>query len=281
LLALRVIVEPAGEDDATAALWEAGTLGVEVKPASERRVELVAYFETPPGLAELRRTLPDAEIDPVPVPEVDWLARFREGFGSFRVGRFEVVPAWEASGTALERLVVDPGRAFGTGTHETTRLCLQALEDLASRRSLGRTLDLGSGTALLAIAAGRLGATPVVASDIDPEAVAASRHHAALNAAKIHVVRADGARGLRPAAFDLVLANLMALLLVDRAQEIQALLSPNAALVLSGLLLDDVAPVRRAFAASGVPREHRLGDWAALVFDGGDAQRTPPRSGAA
>jgi len=271
--ALRVIVDAAREDEATTALWDAGTSGVEVKPAVERRVELVAYFGDDPDLEGLGRALPGAEIAAVPVPEVDWVARFREGFRPFRVGRFEVVPRWEATAPAADRLIVDPGRAFGTGTHETTRLCLGALEALAERRPLGRTLDLGAGTALLAVAARRLGAGPVVAADIDPEATAASRHHSVLNGEPLHVVRADGAAGFRPGAFDLVLANLMALLLVDRAAAIQALIAPRGALVLSGLLLDDVPPVLEAFAACGTPREHRLGEWAALVFDPVQAPR--------
>ena len=120
--ALRVIVDAAREDEATAALWEAGTQGVEVKPALERGVELLAYFGDHPDIAALARALPGASIAPAPVPEVDWVARFREGFRPFRVGRFEVVPRWEAAVPSPERLIVDPGRAFGTGTHETTKL---------------------------------------------------------------------------------------------------------------------------------------------------------------
>ena len=98
------------------------------------------------------------------VPPTNWL------FGNLNIGGVlkidgagRIVDAlWDApDGPSPEILVVDPGRAFGTGTHETTRLCLGALEVLAARRPLGRTLDLGSGTALLAIAAGRLGAGPV------------------------------------------------------------------------------------------------------------------------
>jgi ribosomal protein L11 methyltransferase len=265
--ALSVIVEPAREEDATLALWEAGTCGVELRPAGDRRIELLAYFERAPDPAAREHSIPGATVAPVPVPEVDWLARFREGFRAFRVGRFLVAPRWQASAPAPGVLIVDPGRAFGTGTHETTRLCLEALEELASHRPLGRVLDLGAGTALLAIAAERLGATAVVASDIDPEASAASRLHARLNAARLHLVRADAAAGFRPASFDLVLANLMALLLVDRAAEIRALLAPQGALVLSGLLVDDVPHVRRAFAGCGTPRENVDGEWAALVFD--------------
>jgi ribosomal protein L11 methyltransferase len=186
-----------------------------------------------------------------------------------------VTPRWEARAASPEALVVDPGRAVGTGTHETTRLCLEALEELAAVRPLGRTLDLGSGTGLLAVAAERLGARPLVASDIDPEATAASQLHARLNGTRLHVVRADGGRPFRAGAFDLVLANLMALLLVDRALEIRALLAPGGALVVSGLLLDDVPPVRQAYAACGAPRELRLGEWAAMVFDAPGAFTSP------
>ncbi len=311
--AFCVVVAEADEDQAVAALWEAGTAGVEVRPAPGGRVRLLAYFEgeatfpsaglpassglsTGPLLSG-RGLLPaSATVEPAEVEDVDWVARFRESFHAFRAGRFLVVPLWETRGerpsphaqlsppeagrTSPDTLVVDPGRAFGTGTHETTRLCLAALEDLASRRPLGRTLDLGAGTGLLAIAAGRFGAAPVVAADLDPEATASSRHHSRLNGAPLHVVRADGGRGFRARSFDLVLANLMALLLVDRAAEIRALLAPGGALVLSGLLVDDVPFVRDAFAACGLTAGARDGDtasgapsvivegeWAALVYE--------------
>jgi ribosomal protein L11 methyltransferase len=276
----RVRVREADEEAASVALWDAGTTGLEVRPAGPGLVDLVAYFpdETPvparlpfdswpdPGTVNSR---PDPRLEPIEVPDVDWVARFREGFGRFRAGRFEIVPVWEADGPSADALIVDPGRAFGTGTHETTRLCLGALEELAGRRTLGRTLDLGAGTGLLAIAAARLGATPVVATDVDPEATASSQLHARLNATPLRIARCDGGRGLRAGAFDLVLANLMALLLVDRAEEIQALVAPGGALVLSGLLTGDVAFVREAFAASGQPRERKDGEWAALVYERG------------
>ncbi len=265
--ARSVIVAAEREDEAAAALWEAGTCGVEVKPRQDGQVELLAYFETPPDEAALARTLPQARVETAAVPEVDWVARFREGFRPFRVGRFVVSPRWEALPPSPERLVVDPGRAFGTGTHETTRLCLEALEDLALRRPLGRLLDLGSGTALLAVAAGRLGACPVFASDLDPEATAASTLHARINETSVHVVRADGGTAFCPGTFDVVLANLMALLLIDRADEIRSLVAPGGALVLSGLLTEDAPRVRDAFAACGAPRERALGEWVALVFD--------------
>jgi ribosomal protein L11 methyltransferase len=267
--AWRVSVADEDEDFATAALWEAGTTGVEVRGAGAGRLDLLAYFADDAPALTLAQLPPGATLEPAEVPEVDWVERFREGFRAFRVGRFIVAPPWDApSGPSPDLLVVDPGRAFGTGTHETTRLCLGALEDLAARRPLGRTLDLGSGTALLALAAARLGASPVFASDIDPEATSSSSHHARINRERLAVVRADGGRGLRAGSFDLVLANLMALLLVDRAAEIRSLLAPGGALVLSGLLVDDLPFVRKAFAACGTPTERLDGEWGALVYEG-------------
>jgi ribosomal protein L11 methyltransferase len=266
--AWRVTVAAADEDLATAALWEAGTAGVEVRGAPQGRVGLLAYFADDAPPLSIALLPPGAVVEAALVPEVDWVEHFRAGFRAFRVGRFVVAPPWDApDGASPEVLVVDPGRAFGTGTHETTRLCLGALEDLAARRPLGRTLDLGSGTALLAIAAGRLGAGPVFASDIDPEATSSSRHHARINGTRLGVVRADGGRGLRAASFDLVLANLMALLLVDRSTEIRSLLAPGGALVLSGLLADDLPLVREAFVACGTPTERLDGEWGALVYE--------------
>lgn len=264
--AFRVTLPEADEDQAVAALHEAGTAGIEVGVAVAGRVDLLAYFpdafgDAPPG------GLPaGAEVTAVPVPQVDWVARFRETFRAFRVGGFLVSPSWEAAAPSPDTLRVSPGRAFGTGTHETTRLCLGAIEELAGRRPLGRSLDLGSGTGLLAIAASRLGARPVVASDLDPEAVAASELHARINGVRLELVRADGGTAFRAGSFDLVLANLTAPMLIARAAEVRRLLSLRSALVLSGLLAEDLPAVSAAYSELGTPLERRDGEWAALVY---------------
>jgi ribosomal protein L11 methyltransferase len=268
--AFSVTVAEADEDQAVAALWEAGTAGVEVRPAAGGRLRLLAYFaddSAAPSPAVLPR---GATVEPAEIEDVDWVARFRECFHAFRAGRFLIAPAWNPP-ASRDTLIVDPGRAFGTGTHETTRLCLSALETLAARRPLGRALDLGAGTGLLSVAAVRLGASFVCASDLDREANLASQHHGHLNRVRLAVVQADGGSGFRPGSFDLVLANLMALLLVDRADEIRALLAPGGALVLSGLLVDDVPFVRAAFDSGRggctEPSVDVQGEWAALVYE--------------
>jgi ribosomal protein L11 methyltransferase len=273
--AFCVTVAEADEDEAVAALWEAGTAGAEVKPAPGGRLRLLAYFADSAAAPSLAVLPPGATVQPADVEDVDWVARFRENFHAFRAGRFLIAPAWEPAGDrpSPDTLIVDPGRAFGTGTHETTRLCLAALESLATRRPLGRVLDLGAGTGLLSVAAVRLGASLVCASDLDREANLASRHHGRLNHARLAVVQADGGRGFRSGSFDLVLANLMALLLVDRAAEIRTLLAPGGALVLSGLLAEDVPFVRAAFETEapapecGHPSVVVEAEWAALVYE--------------
>ena len=276
--AFRVDVRAVDEDETVGFLWEAGTLGIEVQAASEGRVALLAYFDdrtTPADIvAALLQVADCGPVEAVAVPEVDWVARFREGFRGFRTGSFEVVPVWDVpSGRSPGDpglLVVDPGRAFGTGTHETTRLCLAALEMRAAARSLGRVLDVGTGTGLLAVAAAKRGASLVVGVDNDPQATLAAAHHASLNGVALCVVQADGGRAFQPGAFDLVLANLMAPLLVERRDELVALLARPGALVLSGLLDTDVAEVKAAYASLGPPAVRSDGEWAALIFVRGE-----------
>lgn len=264
--ALRVTVPEPDEDLATAVLWELGTAGIEVGVAQAGRTSLLAYFPDEMSRVRLEEALPAATIEVVPIPDVDWVARFRETFRAFRVGRFAIAPPWDLPADDAYLIVVDPGRAFGTGTHESTRLCLGALEDLAEERDLGRVIDVGAGTGILSLAAVRLGARLVVASDTDPEATASAVHHAALNEAPLRVVRGDGAGPFRPRAFDVVLANLTAPLLVAHAAPIAGLRRPSGALVLSGLLDSDLPAVQGAYAPCGPPEVRQDGEWAALIY---------------
>ena len=274
--AFQVLVRTADEDEATAILWEAGTSGIEIKADTEGNLALVAYFPENTLLEDVNASLaglpggPRAEA--VEVPEVDWVQRFREGFRGFRAGSFEVLPTWELSPDRDRRdpglLVVDPGRAFGTGTHETTRLCLAAIEALAAKGPLGRTLDVGTGAGLLAVAAAKRGARTVVGVDHDPDATRAARQHAALNGVRLGVVLADGGRALRAGAFDLVLANLTAPLLIERRDEIVSLLAHAGALVLSGVLEAEASRVASAYSRLGAPRVWTEGEWTALEFRG-------------
>jgi ribosomal protein L11 methyltransferase len=270
LVAFRLEAAADAEEAVVTALWERGTTGVHVQPASGRIV-LVAYFPERPGLAaELRVGLAACgvtDVEPAAIPDVDWVARFREGFSGFRAGRFHIQPAWdeqgERSGIPLRVL---PGRAFGTGTHESTRLCLAALESLAARGPLGRVVDVGAGTGILAVAAALLGARAVTAIDIDADAVESARLHAGLNGVAIRVVRGDGGRPLARGGFDVVLANLTAPLLLEKRDEIVGLGAPSASLLLSGFLREDAPSIHGAYAKLGSGDVITEGEWAAVVI---------------
>jgi ribosomal protein L11 methyltransferase len=267
-----VTVPAEDEDVATALLWENGTSGIEVRGAGERGVSLLAYFPDAPGLertlAAALAPLPAARLQATEVPDVDWLARFRDGFRSFCAAGFTVTPPWETASVppgSRDRLTIDPGRAFGTGTHESTRLCLGLLRELAARGPLGRVLDLGAGSGILGIAAARLGAQAVTAVDLDPEAIASARHHARLNGVDVRLARGDLAAALRPGAFDLVVANISTALLLQRRDDILALEAPT--LVLSGLLAGDAAALCEAYERAGDVGVRQDGEWTALLVE--------------
>jgi ribosomal protein L11 methyltransferase len=272
--AFRVTVPAADEDLATALLWEAGTLGVQVDLRGPDAV-LLAYFaagaQTASAVSAALESLPVSRVEEAAVPYVDWVARFRDGFRAFDAGAFRIVPAWapELPAAGRHRLVVDPGQAFGTGTHESTRLSLAALERLCAVRRPRRVLDVGTGSGILAVASRLLGARVAVGIEIDPDALPAARDHAMLNDVDVHFVRGDGARAVRPGSCDVVLANIVAPLLVARAEEICAAARPGGDVVLAGILGAEARTVVEAFApfmAEGPADVRTEGEWASVAF---------------
>jgi ribosomal protein L11 methyltransferase len=249
-----------------------GTSGTQSLAPEGGRAVVLAYFADQPGLeSRLRDSLSslDVEVAPAEIVAVDWVARVREGFRPFAAGSFHIVPAWEplpARGPADgPTLVVEPGLAFGTGSHESTRLCLAALAERAADGPLGDVLDVGAGSGILSVAAALLGASRVVAVELDRDALPVARRHAELNRVTVSLVRADGARALRPASFDLVVANVTAPLLIERAEELVRAARGRGSLVLAGLLTEDVPAVRVPYATRGDVDVRVDGEWAALV----------------
>jgi len=273
MIAFRITASEADEDRLVALLWELGTEGAEVQPAEPGRLTLLAYFQNQPELADrLRARLADAGpvlcIEPAEIPKVDWVEEFRSNFEPLSVGSFWIAPPWRRPVFERPRerlIIIDPGQAFGTGTHESTRLCLAALEELEHEAPLGRTIDLGAGTGILALAAAQLGAHSVTAVDIDLACVTAAQHHAALNASELHVVRGNAGQPFSKGRFDLVLANLTSALLIERRDEIGDLCAPRARIVLSGLLVADLDLVTDAYSSLGLAHSRLMGEWAALL----------------
>jgi ribosomal protein L11 methyltransferase len=161
------------------------------------QVELAAYGE---AAARVLAAFPDAVVCDV---EPGWDERWREFHRPVRVGPLWIGPPWEVPDRNAITVVLDPGRAFGTGAHATTRLCLEFLLG----QGLGSVLDVGCGSGVLAIAAAKLGHGPVIAVDVDEAAIEATRANAAVNEVEVDARRLDAADGPLPPA-DLALANI-------------------------------------------------------------------------
>ena len=239
-----------------------------------------------PALPALRAAAGGALVD-VATSEVadDWADRWRAFHEPVTVGgRLHVRPPWAPPAPAgLKDIVIDPGQAFGTGAHATTRLCLELLleleleptghtagvSDLASEHSHGRAvLDLGCGSGVLAIAAARLGFAPVRALDHDDLAVQATRANAAVNGVAVEVARHDLLHDGPPPAAPVVLANLLGLLLRHLATAGFAGGVRPEALITGGLLVTEADELAVAFARRGLDERARRteGEWAALLL---------------
>ena len=229
----------------------------------------------PPGeLPELPRLEASAaegplEITSTEIPD-DWADRWRDFHRpvSIGAGRLMVRPSWEEAGAEQPAgidVVIDPGQAFGTGAHATTVLCLEFLQELADEGSArGPLADLGTGSGVLAIAAAKLGWTPVLGCDSEVAALDAAAQNARINGVELELRRVN-LRVEQPPPAPTVVANLTASLLKEVASRLG---KPPALLVCSGLLESEIDDVAAAFHRPGLtPAASRvLGDWAGIVF---------------
>ena len=194
------------------------------------------------------------------VEEADWAEAWKAHFHVIRLGRRLVIkPSWLRHRRTGDEVVIDldPGMAFGTGLHPTTRLCLEALEGRADRGPLGRALDVGCGSGILSIAAVRLGATRVLGVDIDPVAVEATIANARHNRVGRRVRAREGTLPTDEGPFDVVLANLIAGVLIEHAANLATELVPDGTLIASGIFVDREPETRAALERAGKARTVR------------------------
>jgi ribosomal protein L11 methyltransferase len=204
----------------------------------------------------------------------DWSNSWKVHFKPLRVGRrLLIVPTWEEAVPLQDDLVIriDPGMAFGTGGHETTRLCLELLESVMESCPLLTTpslLDLGTGSGILAMAASLLGAGRILALDIDPDAVDVARENLALNQLSDQVECGTEPLESLTECFDIILANILAEELVRLASYLTERLNPGGSLILSGILAEKEALVRAGFASQPLTYSQTLrsGEWVAMLY---------------
>ena len=214
---------------------------------------------------------PIGEVTTRLVDEADWAEEWKRHFPVLRVGRRLVIrPTWRRHRAASDEVVLalDPGMAFGTGLHPTTRLCLAALEGLADRGALDgrRLLDVGCGSGILAIAGVRLGAASALGVDTDPIAIEATTGNARRNRIGDRIRAHEGSLPTGEGPFEVVVANLIASLLVRLAGDLRGELAGGGTLLASGIFVDRETEVRDAFEAADleVINRHAEGDWVAL-----------------
>jgi ribosomal protein L11 methyltransferase len=275
---LTVELDAALAEERSAELFDLGASGVEVRDGEETpmpgipspppgRALLVAWFAVRSDAAAAQEELGGAVAE---VPDEDWGEGWKKDFKPLDVGRVRVRPSWidEPTPAGKVEVVLDPGMAFGTGSHATTSLCLAALSDVLGARPGATVLDVGTGSGLLAIAARKLGARRVAANDNDPVAVDVARENAERNAVALELTVApvEAIAG----TFDVVVANILANVLVDLAPSLCAKVAPGGVLLLSGILGPQEDEVRRAQVAQGlVPLpggDRREGEWSLLAL---------------
>lgn len=246
------------------------------------RVE--GYTDTPPDVAAVQNGLEMAiGLPPEDAPKVsveflsprDWLAENLSSFQPLRIDRFFIYPSHYDGAFPIASIPfeINAGTAFGSGTHPTTSTCLRALTKLAKTKRVGKALDLGCGSGILAFAMAKLWPADITAVDIDPEAVRVTKANAQINELP-HRVTALVSNGLQNPVlaergpFDLIVANVLARPLIGMARDVAGALAPGASLVLSGLLIRDASWVASRYRAHGLifEREMRDGEWATLTL---------------
>jgi ribosomal protein L11 methyltransferase len=279
--ALDVTCEAGAREAVEYALMEAGALGTESSASVEGREDsnevVTAYFDSPPEVERVRAELSEAlrvyglasscvrELKFREVEGRDWLAEWKRGWRPAVVGRFVVAPPWSEVSDASGRLVirVEPGMAFGTGTHETTRLCLAAIE---RHFRGGSFLDVGTGTGVLAIAAAMLAPSArVEACDTDPLAVSVAEENARLNGVASRINFRVGSVDDSTLSADLVCANLTADVILPLLPALTA--ATCGRLILSGILDTQDEQIRARLLELGAEdcEVTRDGEWVAIT----------------
>ena len=273
------------EDALTNFLWEQGALGVVEEEAPGVPPRLRAFFSESMSSSRLLAAVQDYQAslrslgftaeshgtEVTPLLDEAWASAWQQSFPAREVGRrLLVLPPWIETPAGSDRLtvIIEPGRAFGTGHHGTTEGCLVLLEEALAARPGTATLDIGTGTGILAVAALKLGAPTVLAIDVDPDAVSAAQVNAGRNGCAGLTVRLAEPQEVAE-RFPLVLANLLTHTHLALASQYARLVASGGSLVLGGMLQDEDGRVSEALGAAGFTTRSRLTleGWASLRLE--------------
>jgi ribosomal protein L11 methyltransferase len=279
---------PASADNSDALtnfLWELGALGVVEEEIPGLPPRLRAFFAESMSSTRLLAAVQDYQAslrslgfaveshatEITPLLDEAWASAWQQSFPAREVGRrLLVLPPWiePPPGSDRSTVIIEPGRAFGTGHHGTTEGCLVLLEEALAATPNASTLDIGTGTGILAVAALKLGAPTVLAIDVDPDAVSATQVNAGRNGCAGLTVRLAEPQEVA-GRFPLVLANLLTHTHLALASQYARLVAPGGSLVLGGMLQDEDGRVSLALAGAGFTTRSRLAleGWASLRLE--------------
>ena len=281
---LTVELEADSAELASELIHGCGCTGLEIRDGSVQampgqrqptagNVLLIGYFDDRASGETAATELADeyaVKSELAEAKDQDWSESWKAQVRSVTAGRLWVGPPWDVpqAPPGLTRIVIEPGMAFGTGDHATTRFCLESVDAALARRPGASVLDVGTGSGVLAIAARKQGASRVAGTDNDPVAIRVALENAELNGSKdidFSTHPLDQVTG----PFDVVLANILANTLVDLAPALAEKLAPRGELYLAGILAHQVDEVLAAYLAQGLKlRERRLdGEWALLAVE--------------
>lgn len=274
---LKITIDESSKDALINYLYSNSCLGI-----VELNSEIIAYFSDIIGINKITNLMQSAQhllrtsglndklsYNYIFIAERDWNESWKKKFKPIDIGEnLTILPPWEEKSNSKISLIIDPGMAFGTGHHETTKTCLLLIERFSKEKTQkNRFLDFGTGTGILAIAALKLGFKYALCIDIDPLAIDAAQRNAKLNNLNTIEIK-EGSIDLADGKFDLIAANLMSEILIQNSYKIANCLEKSGIALLSGMIIGQEADVILAMKEAGLRSFENFydGRWVTVVF---------------